>query len=155
MDLIDRKILSLLQADASLSMADIAEKVGLSQTPCWKRIQKMETAGIIKGKVALLNGKKLNLGLTVFVQIRTKEHDDVWLRKFARAVEDMPEIVEVYRMAGEIDYLLRVVVKDTEAYDRVYKTLIAKVSLHDVSSSFAMEEIKYTTALPLEESRAA
>lgn len=155
MDPIDRKILAQLQADASLPIAEIADKVGLSQTPCWKRIQKMEAAGVIKGRVALLSGKKLNLGLTVFVQLRTKQHDDVWLSKFARAVTEMPEVVEVYRMAGDIDYLLRVVVRDTEAYDRFYKTLIKKVPLHDVSSSFAMEEIKYTTALPLEVDRAA
>lgn len=155
MDPIDHKILALLQADASLSIADIANQVGLSQTPCWKRIQKMEATGVIKGRVALLNGKKLNLGLTVFVQLRTKQHDDVWLSKFARAVTEMPEVVEVYRMAGDIDYLLRVVVRDTEAYDRFYKALIKKVPLHDVSSSFAMEEIKFTTALPLELNRAA
>lgn len=155
MDPIDRKILAELQADASLAIADIANRVGLSQTPCWKRIQKMEASGVIKGKVALLNGKKLNLGLTVFVQLRTKQHDDVWLSKFARAVKEMPEVVEVYRMAGDIDYMLRVVVRDTEAYDRFYKTLIKKVPLHDVSSSFAMEEIKFTTALPLEVNRAA
>jgi Lrp/AsnC family transcriptional regulator len=155
MDPIDRKILGLLQADASLSIADIAAKVGLSQTPCWKRIQKMEAAGVIKGRVALLNGPKLDLGLTVFVQLRTNQHDDVWLNKFAKAVSDMPEVVEVYRMAGDIDYLLRVVVRDTAAYDRFYKTLIKKVPLHDVSSSFAMEEIKYTTQLPLDQSIAA
>ncbi len=155
MDPIDRKILGLLQADASLSIADIAAKVGLSQTPCWKRIQKMEAAGVIKGRVALLNGPKLDLGLTVFVQLRTKQHDEVWLNKFAKAVTEMPEVVEVYRMAGDIDYLLRVVVRDTAAYDRFYKNLIKKVPLHDVSSSFAMEEIKFTTQLPLEQSKAA
>ncbi|MDG2244487.1 MAG: Lrp/AsnC family transcriptional regulator [Rhodospirillaceae bacterium] len=155
MDPIDRKILAQLQADASMSIADIATNVGLSQTPCWKRIQKMEAAGVIKGRVALLSGKKLNLGLTVFVQLRTKQHDEVWLTKFARAVREMPEVVEVYRMAGDIDYLLRVVVRDTDAYDRFYKTLIKKVPLHDVSSSFAMEEIKYTTALPIDIERAA
>ena len=155
MDPIDRKILAILQTDASLSIADIASQVGLSQTPCWKRIQKLEAAGIIKGRVALLSGKKLNLGLTVFVQVRTAQHNDVWLGKFARAVTEMPEVVEVYRLAGDIDYLLRVVVRDTDAYDRFYKTLIKKVPLHDVSSSFAMEEIKYTTALPIEVERAA
>lgn len=155
MDPIDRKILALIQADASVPVAEIAAQVGLSQTPCWKRIQKMEAAGVIKGRVALLSGKKLNLGLTVFVQLRTKQHDDVWLSKFSRAVKEMPEVVEVYRMAGDIDYLLRVVVRDTEAYDRFYKTLIKKVPLHDVSSSFAMEEIKYTTQLPIEQGRAA
>lgn len=154
MDPIDRKILAHLQADASMSIADIATKVGLSQTPCWKRIQKMEAAGVIKGRVALLSGKKLNLGLTVFVQLRTKQHDEVWLTKFARAVTEMPEVVEVYRMAGDIDYLLRVVVRDTDAYDRFYKNFIKKIPLHDVSSSFAMEEIKYTTALPIDVERA-
>jgi Lrp/AsnC family transcriptional regulator len=155
MDPIDRKILALLQADASLSIAEIAGHAGLSQTPCWKRIQKLEANGIIKGRVALLSGKKLNLGLTVFVQIKTNQHDEVWLAKFAHAVTDMPEVVEVYRMAGDIDYLLRVVVRDTDAYDRFYKALIKKVPLHDVSSSFAMEEIKYTTALPIESEWAA
>ncbi|MEE2704811.1 MAG: Lrp/AsnC family transcriptional regulator [Pseudomonadota bacterium] len=155
MDPIDRSILSLLQKDASLPIAEIAERVGLSQTPCWKRIQKLEASGIIKSRVALLNSKKLNLGLTVFVQLRTDKHDEVWLTKFSNAVRDMPEIVEVYRMAGDIDYLLRVVVKDTDSYDRFYKDLIKKISIHDVSSSFAMEEIKYTTSLPIEKIRAA
>ncbi len=149
MDLIDRNILDLLQADASLSISEIAKKVCLSQTPCWKRIQKLENLGIIKGKVALLDSKKLNLGLTVFVQLKTDKHDEAWLTKFAEAVREMPEVVEVYRMAGEIDYLLRVVVSDTDSYDRFYKALIKKVPLTDVSSSFAMEEIKYTTALPI------
>ncbi|MFL2771273.1 MAG: Lrp/AsnC family transcriptional regulator [Rhodospirillaceae bacterium] len=155
MDQIDLKILTLLQNDASMAIADIAQKVHLSQTPCWKRIQKMETAGVIKRRVALLNPMKLNLALTVFVQLRTKQHDDLWLAKFSNAVKELPEVVEVYRMAGDIDYLLRVVVRDTEAYDRFYKTLIKRVPLHDVSSSFAMEEIKYTTALPIEADRAA
>jgi Lrp/AsnC family transcriptional regulator len=155
MDPIDRKILGLLQVSASVSVGEIASKVGLSQTPCWNRIQKMEAAGIIKGRVALLNNKKLDLGLTVFVQLRTQQHDDVWLAKFSRAVAEMPEVVEVYRMAGDIDYMMRVVVRDTAAYDRFYKTLIKKVPLHDVSSSFALEEIKYTTALPIDVDRAA
>ena len=155
MDQIDLKILTLLQNDASMAVADISQRVHLSQTPCWKRIQKMETAGIIKRRVALLNPMKLNLGLTVFVQLRTKQHDDLWLSKFSKAVKELPEVVEVYRMAGDIDYLLRVVVRDTEAYDRFYKTLIKSVPLHDVSSSFAMEEIKYTTALPIDADRAA
>ena len=150
MDPIDRKILALLQANAGLSIADIATKVGLSQTPCWKRIQKMEQSGVIKARVALLDAKRLNLGLTVFVIIRTNQHDDVWLQKFARAVKEMNEITAIWRMAGDIDYLLRVVVKDMEAYDAFYKRLIKRVSLSDVSSTFVMEEIKYTTALPLE-----
>ena len=146
MDPIDRKILALLQSNAGLSIADIATKVGLSQTPCWKRIQKMEQAGVIKARVALLDAKRLNLGLTVFVIIRTNQHDDVWLQKFARAVKEMNEITAIWRMAGDIDYLLRVVVKDMEAYDAFYRRLIKRVSLSDVSSTFVMEEIKYTTA---------
>ena len=150
MDPIDRKILGLLQQDASLSIAEIASKVGLSQTPCWKRIQKMEQAGIIKARVVLLDAKKLNLGLTVFVIIRTNQHDDVWLQKFARAIKDFQEITGIWRMAGDIDYLLRVVVKDMDAYDAFYKRLIKRVSLSDVASTFVMEEIKYSTSLPLE-----
>jgi len=152
MDPIDRKILTLLQTNAGLSIAEIAAKVGLSQTPCWKRIQKMEQAGVIKGRVALLDAKRLSLGLTVFVIIRTNQHDEVWLQKFNRAVKDMNEITAIWRMAGDIDYLLRVVVKDMDAYDAFYKRLIKRVSLSDVSSTFVMEEIKYTTALPLEPS---
>ena len=150
MDPIDRKILALLQNNAGLAIADIADKVGLSQTPCWKRIQKMEHTGVIKARVALLDAKKLNLGLTVFVIIRTNQHDDAWLQKFARAVRDMPEITAIWRMAGDIDYLLRVVVRDMESYDAFYKKLIKRVPLNDVSSMFVMEEIKYTTALPLD-----
>ena len=149
-DPIDRKILALLQHNAGLSIAEIAQKVGLSQTPCWKRIQKLEQAGVIKARVALLDAKRLNLGLTVFVIIRTNQHDDVWLQKFARAVKEMPEITAIWRMAGDIDYLLRVVVRDMDAYDSFYKLLIKRVALNDVSSTFVMEEIKYSTALPLE-----
>ena len=150
MDAIDRKILTALQEDSTISLAELSSRVGLSQTPCWKRIQKMEQAGIIKARVALLDAKRLNLGLTVFVIIRTSQHDDVWLQKFARAVKEMPEITAIWRMAGDIDYLLRVVVKDMDAYDSFYKRLIKRVALSDVSSTFVMEEIKYSTALPLE-----
>jgi len=150
MDPIDRKILTLLQTNAGLSIADIAARVGLSQTPCWKRIQKMEQTGVIKGRVALLDAKKLGLGLTVFVIIRTNQHDDVWLQKFARVVRDFPEITAIWRMAGDIDYLLRVVVKDMDAYDAFYKRLIKRVALSDVSSTFVMEEIKFTNSLPLD-----
>src|ERR1700741_4176585 len=153
MDPIDRKILSLLQTNAGLSIAEIAAKVGLSQTPCWKRIQKMEQAGVIKARVALLDAKRLNLGLTVFVIIRTNQHDDVWLQKFARAVKEMNEITAIWRMAGDIDYLLRVVVKDMDAYDAFYKRLIKRVALSDVSSAFVMEEIKYSPLLPLDPDR--
>jgi Lrp/AsnC family transcriptional regulator len=149
-DAIDRKILSLLQTNAGLAINDIATRVGLSQTPCWKRIQKMEQSGVIKSRVAVLDAKKLNLGLTVFVILRTNQHDDVWLQKFARAVKELPEVTAIWRMAGDIDYLLRVVVKDIDAYDAFYKRLIKRVALNDVSSTFVMEEIKYTTALPLD-----
>ncbi|MSO99146.1 MAG: Lrp/AsnC family transcriptional regulator [Rhodospirillaceae bacterium] len=152
MDAIDRKILAILQTNAGLAINDIAARVGLSQTPCWKRIQKMEQTGVIKGRVAVLDAKKLNLGLTVFVILRTSQHDDAWLQKFGRAVKDMPEITAIWRMAGDIDYLLRVVVKDMEAYDAFYKRLIKRIPLNDVSSTFVMEELKYTTALPLEAS---
>jgi Lrp/AsnC family transcriptional regulator len=150
MDAIDRKILSILQTNAGLAINDIATRVGLSQTPCWKRIQKMEQTGVIKSRVAVLDAKKMNLGLTVFVILRTNQHDDAWLQKFARAIKEMPEITAIWRMAGDIDYLLRVVVKDMEAYDAFYKRLIKRIPLNDVSSAFVMEEIKYTTALPID-----
>ena len=150
MDAIDRKILSILQTNAGLAINDIAARVGLSQTPCGKRIQKMEQTGVIKARVAILDARKLNLGLTVFVILRTSQHDEAWLQKFARAVKEMPEITAIWRMAGDIDYLLRVVVKDIDAYDAFYKRLIKRIPLNDVSSTFVMEEIKYTTALPLD-----
>lgn len=150
MDVIDRKILSILQVNAGLSIAEVAQRVGLSQTPAWKRIQRLEQTGVIKGRVALVDGKKVNLGLTVFVILRTNQHDDSWLNKFGRAVKDMPEITAIWRMAGDIDYLLRVVVKDMEAYDAFYKRLIKRIPLNDVSSAFVMEELKYTTALPID-----
>lgn len=149
MDQIDKKILECLQLDATQPVAEIAEKVGLSTTPCWRRIQKMEEAGVIRSRVALLDGNKLNVGVTVFVAVRTNEHSLEWFERFSKAVAEIPEVVEFYRMSGEIDYMLRVVVPDIAAYDTVYKKLIEKVSLTDVSSSFAMEQIKYTTALPL------
>lgn len=150
MDQLDRKILSCLQEDATEPVAEIARKVGLSATPCWRRIQKLETAGVIRKRVALLDGERLNLGVTVFVAVRTNRHDSDWLDTFAAAVAEFPEVVEFYRMSGEMDYLLRVVVPDIAAYDRVYKRLIARVALADVTSSFAMEQIKFTTALPLD-----
>ncbi|MHA1107975.1 MAG: Lrp/AsnC family transcriptional regulator [Alphaproteobacteria bacterium] len=149
MDGFDKKILALLQEDATLPVAELADKVGLSTTPCWRRIQKLEQAGIIRGRVALLDGEALNAGVTVFVSVKTNRHDADWLAEFAAAVSAIPEVVEFYRMSGEIDYLLRVVVPDIAAYDDVYKRLIERVALADVSSSFAMEQIKYTTALPL------
>ena len=150
MDDIDRKILTCLQEDATLPVAEIAGRVGLSTTPCWRRIQKLEADGTIRKRVALLDGRRLNVGVTVFVSVKTAHHDIAWLEQFARAVEDIPEVVEFYRMSGDIDYLLRIVVPSIDAYDAVYKRLIERVSLSDVSSSFAMEQIKYTTALPLD-----
>jgi Lrp/AsnC family transcriptional regulator len=150
MDVIDKKILDILQEDTTLAVADIATKVGLSTTPCWRRIQKLETAGVIRSRVALLDAEKLNAGVTVFVSIRTDKHDAAWYQGFSRAVNAFTEVVEFYRMSGDIDYLLRVVVPDIGAYDRFYQRLIAQVDLYDVSSSFSMEQIKYTTALPLD-----
>lgn len=150
LDKIDRKILSILQRDATMPVAEIGKKVGLSTTPCWRRIQKMEEDGIIRRRVALLNPDKINAGVTVFVAVRTNEHNDGWMRKFSAAVDEFPEVVEFYRMSGEVDYLLRVVVPDIGAYDSFYKKLISRVALTDVSSSFAMHQMKYTTELPLE-----
>ena len=149
MDDIDRKILTCLQEDASLSNAEVAERVGLSTTPCWRRIQNLEKTGVVRRRVALLDRAKVNVGVTVFVAIRTTQHNPAWLDRFASAVADIPEIVELYRMSGETDYLLRVVVPDIAAYDAVYNRLINATDLYDVSSSFAMEELKYTTAVPL------
>jgi Lrp/AsnC family transcriptional regulator len=149
MDDFDRKILTLLQADAGLSNAEIAERVGLSPTPCWRRIRNLEEAGIIRRRVAILDRAKLNVGVTVFVAVRTSQHNQEWLDRFARVVGDIPEVVEFYRMAGDVDYLLRVVVPDIAAYDDVYKRLIAQIDLFDVSSTFAMEELKWTSAVPL------
>jgi len=149
MDCIDRKILACLQQDAGRSVAEISEQVGLSTTPCWRRIQKLEKDGVIRRRVALLDAAKLNCGVTVFVQLRTSQHNYDWLEKFSKAVERMEEVVEIYRMSGDIDYLLRVVVPDIASYDAVYKRLIKAADFVGVSSSFALEEIKNTTALPL------
>ena len=149
MDRIDLKILGCLQEDATLPVADIAERVGLSTTPCWRRIQNLEKSGVIRRRVALLDASKLNCGVTVFVRLRTSQHNYEWLENFSKTVARMDEVVEFYRMSGEIDYLLRVVVPDIASYDAVYKRLIKAADFADVSSSFALEEIKYTTALPL------
>ncbi len=149
MDDIDRKILDLLQRDATLSIAEIGERVGLSQTPCWKRIQKLEAQGVIERRVAILNPEKLGFGLTVFVQIETNDHSEAWLARFATLVSNMPEVLEFYRMAGEVDYMLRVVVSGMQAYDDFYKRLIGAVPLRNVTSHFAMERVKSTTVLPV------
>lgn len=149
-DAIDRKILTMLQEDADTPLAAIAAEVHLSQTPCWRRIQKLRAAGVIRRNVALCDMKALNVGVTVFVSVRTSQHSLAWLERFARGVKEIPEVVECYRMSGEMDYLLRVVVPDIARYDAVYKRLIRVADLMDVSSSFAMEQMKYTTALPLD-----
>ncbi|AUL45960.1 transcriptional regulator [Bordetella trematum] len=150
MDKKDRSILALLQADARLSNHEIAEQVHLSPTACWKRIQQMQQSGLIRRQVCLLDSAKAGLGLTVFVSIKTSHHDLQWLKKFSVGVRDIPEVVEFYRMTGDTDYLLKVLVPDIAGFDRIYKKLIQIAELFDVSSSFAMEEIKYTTALPLD-----
>jgi Lrp/AsnC family transcriptional regulator len=149
LDAIDRKILRELQADASISIAELADRVGLSQTPCWKRIQKLEASGVILGRVALLAPEKLGLGLTVFVSVEAPDHSNDWLTKFAASVSAMPEVMEFYRMAGDVDYMLRVVVADMQSYDVFYKKLIGAVALKNVTSRFAMEKIKSVTALPV------
>lgn len=149
MDSIDLKILALLQKDATLSIAAIGEQVGLSQTPCWKRIQRLEADGVIDRRVAVLDPVKLGLGLTVFVSIETADHSKDWLEQFADRIAAMPEVLEFYRMAGDVDYMLRVVVADMAAYDTFYKSLIATLPLKNVTSRFAMEKVKSTTALPL------
>jgi Lrp/AsnC family transcriptional regulator len=148
-DAIDRKILRVLQEDASLSVAEIGDRVGLSSTPCWKRVQRMESEGIITGKVVLVDQNKIGLGLSVFVSVESGDHSEAWLKKFAQVVGAMPEVIEFYRMAGDVDYMLRVVVADMQSYDVFYKKLISAVALKNVTSRFAMEKIKSVTALPV------
>lgn len=149
LDEMDVKILRLLQQDCTRPVADIGKEVGLSTTPCWRRIQKLEEAGIIRRRAAILDPVKVNAGVTVFVSIKTDQHSLGWLEKFRKAVDDFPEVVEFYRMSGEVDYMMRVVVPDIAAYDVFYKKLISRIEIAKVSSAFAMEQIKYTTALPL------
>ena len=149
LDAIDRRILMVLQEDASLSVAEIGDRVGLSSTPCWKRIQRLETEGVILKRVALVDQDRIGLGITVFVSIETDDHSQDWLDRFAKVVGAMPEVMEFYRMAGDVDYMLRVVVSDMAGYDTFYKRLIAAVPLKNVTSRFAMEKIKSTTALPI------
>lgn len=150
MDRIDKAILNLLQKDATIPVAEIGRRVGLSTTPCWRRIQKMEEDGVITARVALLDPQSVNAKVTVFVSVRTASHNGEWLKRFSEVTAEFPEVVELYRMSGEIDYLMRVVVPDIAAYDRFYQNLISKIDITDVSSSFAMEQMKYTTKLPLE-----
>ncbi|MGC1464289.1 MAG: Lrp/AsnC family transcriptional regulator [Pseudolabrys sp.] len=149
MDAIDRKILAVVQQDASLSVAEIGQRVGLSSTPCWKRLQRLEADGVVMRRVALVDPEKVGLGITVFVSVETGDHSREWLTRFADVVGAMPEVMEFYRMAGDVDYMLRVVVPDIQGYDVFYKQLIATVPLKNVTSRFAMERIKQTTALPI------
>ncbi len=153
LDEMDIKILRILQEDATRPVAEIGKEVGLSTTPCWRRIQKLEEVGVVRRRVALLDPAKVNVGVTVIVSIKTDRHEIGWLEKFHAAVVDFPEVVEFYRMSGEIDYLLRVVVPDIAAYDAFYKRLISRIEISKVSSAFAMEQIKYTTSLPLDFAR--
>jgi Lrp/AsnC family transcriptional regulator len=149
MDAIDRKILAVLQDDASLSVAEIGSRVGSSSTPCWKRIQRLEADGVIQRRVALVDQEAIGLKISVFVSIETGDHSQDWLERFAKTVTAMPEVMEFYRMAGDVDYMLRVVVPDIAGYDAFYKRLIASVPLKNVTSRFAMEKIKSTTVLPI------
>lgn len=149
-DKIDKAILDVLQNSAMESLQEIGKLVHLSPTPCWRRIQRLERDGYIRKRVALLDPAKLNVGVTVFVSVRTNQHNEKWAKRFTAVVTSIPQIVEFYRMSGEVDYLLRVVVPDIKGYDAVYQRLIRDIELSDVSSSFAMEQIKYTTALPLD-----
>ena len=149
MDAIDREIIGILQEDVSLPVAEVAKRVGLTSTPCWKRIQRLEEEGVIVKRVAIVDPAKIGLGTTVFVSIQTGDHSKDWLTRFAEVVRAMPEVVEFYRMAGDVDYMLRVVTNDIASYDAFYQRLIAEVPLKNVTSRFAMERIKSTTALPI------
>ena len=149
MDEIDRKLLALLQEDATAGMSQLAEQVGLSATPVWKRVQKLEQSGVIARRVALLDPERIGIGLVVFVAIEAHEHSPEWLAAFAAALNAMPEVMDAYRMAGEVDYMLRVAVPGMAEFDRFYKRLIAAVPLKNVTSRFAMERLKQTTAYPL------
>lgn len=150
MDKWDKKILCLLQKDASLTAQEVADRVGLSKAPCWRRIQRLHESGVIRQTVALLDARTLNVGTTVFVTIKAASHSAGWFERFVKVVRDLPEVTELHRMSGDVDYLLRVVVPDIEGYDRVYKKLIASLEMLDVSASFSLETIKATTALPLD-----
>ena len=150
MDDFDKKILKCLQEDAAISTTALSEKIGLSTTPCWRRVQILEDKGYIEKRVVLVNKKKLNLGLTVIVNIKTTQHSKDWLDTFKKSLIDIPEVVEILRLSGDTDYSLKILVPDMAEYDRVYQDIISKIdNLYDVNSSFVMEEIKSTTKLPL------
>jgi Lrp/AsnC family transcriptional regulator len=150
LDRADLNLLRALQADASLSVGRLAERVNLSRSACWRRIKDMEEKGVIRARVTLLDPEQLDLGVTVYAMVRTNRHDQEWLDKFTHALEAMPEVLEFYRTSGDMDYLLKIVARDIKDYDRVYRKLISSVELLDVSSSFVMEILKYTTALPID-----
>jgi Lrp/AsnC family transcriptional regulator len=154
LDRIDRKILHELMQDATLPVAQLAERVGLSQSPCWKRVQKLEAAGIITGRVALVDPALIGLDLTVFVEIEAADHSAAWRAAFAGIVADYPQILEVHRMAGEVDYLLKVVVTGMAAYDAFYLDLTQRLPCRNVTSKFSMERMKATTVLPLDRTSA-
>ncbi len=149
MDKIDKAILDSMQHDDTLSVAQVAEKVAISKTACWRRIQKLVATKVINNRVALLTPAAVNLSLTVFIAIRTNKHNDEWVQEFRKVLDELPQILEVYRMSGDLDYLLKAVVSDMPDYDKLYKQLI-KADIFDVSSSFVMEELKYRTQLPLD-----
>jgi Lrp/AsnC family transcriptional regulator len=150
MDEIDKRILRLLQLNAQIQIAELGDKAGISPSACWRRIRILEKEGVIRGRVALLDRHQLNLGLVAMVAIRTNRHHQEWMKAFTKTVTAIPEVVDFFRMSGEIDYLIRIVVPDMNAYDAVYKRLINAIDIFDVSASFVMEEIKSTTALPLD-----
>lgn len=149
LDSTDKEILRLLQSDATLPISEIAERVSLTTTPCWKRIQRLEQLGVISKRVVLIEPEELGLHMTVFVMVKTGSHEANWLKTFSEHASSIPEVVEFYRMSGEYDYMLKVVVADMKAFDSFYKRLVAKVNIAEVTSSFAMEQIKYTTELPI------
>ncbi len=149
-DRLDLRILSKLQEDASLSLGDLSQEVGLSPNACWKRLKRMESQQLIERRVAILSRRRLGLRVTAFVAVRTDQHDEEWLESFAAAIREIPEVVEFYRMSGDIDYMLKVVCSDIDDYDRIYRKIIRSTKLRDVSAFFAMEQIKYTTEIPLD-----
>ena len=149
LDSIDKRLIDALQQNAETPVAELADAAGLSQTSCWRRVQRLKDAGVLRASVMLVDRHQVNVGVTVFVSVRTSTHSQDWFDRFHAAVQAIPEVVEFYRMSGDVDYLLRVVVPDIAAYDQVYKRLIRDTQLSDVSSSFAMEELKFPTALPL------
>jgi Lrp/AsnC family transcriptional regulator len=150
MDSIDKTILRELQRDATIAIADLARAAGLSQTPCWRRVKRLEESGAIQRRVAIVDPSAVNLALTAFVAVRTSQHTEAWLRKFTEGVRSIPEVVELHRMSGDVDYLLKVVCPDMRTFDGVYRKLIRVADLTDVSSTFSMEALKYTTELPLD-----